>query len=190
SNTPRRAPAVKVSRGPVQPAPGQTRPLSDMRVAVEHSPLTAAAPLAAGTLIDARVLVISADGTDSELGAIEQTLGYLGTPFDVMIANQAPALSASQLASGTHGKYNAIILTRGNLVLPDGTSAFTNDEFQTLASYESAFEVRRVSLYTSPDAGYGYSGSMTQDTSTTPLTVQCTTAARSVFPYVNCSAGV
>src|SRR5436190_13059763 len=93
-NGTRRAPP-ELSRGPVQPAPTHAGPLPDMRAAVEHSPLTLAAPLPAGTVVDARVLVISADGTDSELAAIEQTLGYLGTPFDVLIANQAPALTAS-----------------------------------------------------------------------------------------------
>ena len=41
-----------------------------------------------GLVVDARVLVISADGGDSELAAIRQTLDYLGTPYDVRIANQ------------------------------------------------------------------------------------------------------
>jgi len=59
-DTPRRAPATQVSRGPVQPAPAQTGPLPDVQI--EHSPLTLAAPLAAGTLIDARVLVIAGMG--------------------------------------------------------------------------------------------------------------------------------
>ena len=68
--------------------------------------------------------------------------------------------------SSTHGKYNGIILTRGNLPLSNGTSAFTAAEFQTLTNYEATFQVRRASLYTSPDAGYGYSGSVSQDTST------------------------
>jgi hypothetical protein len=143
------------ARGPVQPAPTHAGPLPEMTESVEHSPLTLTAPLPAGTVVDAHVLVISADGTDSELEAIEQTLGYLGTPFDVIIANQAPALTAAQLGTSTHGKYNAVVLTRGNLMLPNGTSAFTSAEFQTLATYEASFQVRRVSLYTSPDAGYG-----------------------------------
>ena len=47
-----------------------------------------------------------------------------------------------------------------------------------------------MSLYTSPDAGYGYSGSVSQDTSATPLVAQCTTAGRAAFPYVNCGNGV
>ena len=62
-----------------------TGPMPD--VTVDHSPLTLEAP-PPGYLIDARVLVISADGNESELEAIQQTLGYLGTPFDVFIASQ------------------------------------------------------------------------------------------------------
>src|SRR4029078_2414339 len=121
----------------------------------------------------------------------EQTLGYLGTPFDVFIATQRSTLASSDLmSSSTHGKYNAIILTRGTLARAGGSSACTTAECQTLANYEAAFQVRRVSLYTSPDAGYGYSGSTSQDTSATPLATTCTTAGRAVFPYVNCSSGV
>ena len=189
-NTAPKMPPPVLSRGPVQPKVTQSAPLPSMQTSVDHSPLVIAAALPAGTVVDARVLVISADGSDSELAAIQQELGYLGTPFDVLIANQAPTLSASQLATGTHGKYNAVILTRGNLVLSNGTSAFTTAEFQTLATYEATFQVRRASLYTSPDAGYGYSGSVSQDTSATPLVAQCTAAGRSAFPYVNCGSGV
>src|SRR4051794_28426822 len=187
-DAPAKAPHNKVAQGPVQPVPTVTGPLPD--VAIEHSPLTLAAP-PAGFLIDARVLVISADGNESELDAIQQTLGYLGTPFDVFIASQRATLASSDLqSSSTHGKYNAIILTRGTLPLSGGTSAFSAAEFQTLASYEATFQVRRASLYTSPDAGYGYSGSVSQDTSATPLATQCTTAGRTAFPYVNCNNGV
>src|SRR4051794_40718020 len=189
-NTPPKMPAPPLSRGPVQPKTTQSAPLPAMQASVEHSPLVVFAAPPAGYVVDARGLVISGDGSDSELAAIRAELGYLGTPFDVLIASQAPTLTASQLATGTHGKYNAIILTRGNLVLSNGTSAFSTAEFQTLASYEAQFQVRRGSLYTSPDAGYGYSGSTSQDTSSSPLATQCTTAGRAVFPYVNCNSGV
>ena len=130
-----------------------------METIVDHSPITLEAVPPPGYLVDAKVLVISADGGDSELDAVQQALRYLGTPYDVIIASQAATLTAAQLATGTHGRYNAVILTRGNLVLSNGSSAFSAAEFQTLATYEATFQVRRVSLYTSPDAGYGYSGS-------------------------------
>src|SRR6187401_2340143 len=72
-----RAPHHKVGGAPVQPAPTVTGPLPD--VSIEHSPLTLALSVPPGYLIDARLLVISADGssTDSELAAIRQTLDYL-----------------------------------------------------------------------------------------------------------------
>jgi hypothetical protein len=177
------------SRGPVAPAPTVTVPLPDLMQPVDHSPTMVAAP-PPGYLVDAKVLVISADGGDSQLAAIEETLRYLGTPYDLIIASQAPTLTSAQLGTATHGKYNAIILTTGNLVLSNGSSAFSSAEFATLANYEATFQVRRASLYTSPDAGYGYSGSVSQDTQATPLATQCTTAGRAVFPYVNCANGV
>jgi hypothetical protein len=173
----------------VRPPETRSDPQPALAVAVVHSPLTTAAS-APSAVVDARILVISADGGDSELAAITQTLSYLGASHDVLIANQAPPLAAAQLGTATHGKYNGVILTRGNLVLPDGTSAFTSDEFQTLATYEATFGVRRAALYTWPDAGYGFSGAASQDTSATPLPTQCTAAGRAVFPYVNCGNGV
>ncbi|HXU60882.1 MAG TPA: hypothetical protein VN962_04230, partial [Polyangia bacterium] len=182
-------PPSEVRPAPVQPEPVQAAPLPQMVAAVEEAPAALLAAAPAGSVIDARVLVISADGSDSELAAIQQTLGDLGTPFDVLIAAQT-TLTAAQLASGTHGRYNAIFLTRGNLVLSDGTSAFSSAEFQTLANYEATFQVRRVSLYTSPDASYGYSSSVSQDTSSSPLATQCTSAGQAAFSYVNCANGV
>ena len=95
-----------VPRAPVQPAPVSAAPLPTALEAVDASPLALIAAPAAGTLVDARLLVISADGSESELDAIRQTLGYMGVPYDVLVANQT-TLCASTLASGTHGKYNA-----------------------------------------------------------------------------------
>ena len=96
----------------------------------------------------------------------------------------------TNLASGTHGKYNAIILTRGNLRAVERHQRLHDRRVPDAGQLRGPFQVRRVSLYTSPDAGYGYSGSASQDTSSTPLATQCTTAGRSVFPYVNCNNGV
>jgi hypothetical protein len=177
------------SWGPVQPASTRSTPLPDPVQPIDHSPTMVAAP-PPGYLVDAKLLVISADGGDSELDAIEQTLRYLGTPYDLIVASQAATLTAAQLGTSMHGKYNGIILTTGNLVLSGGGSAFSAAEFATLANYEATFQVRRASLYTSPDAGYGYSGSVSQDTQATPLATQCTAAGRAVFPYVNCTNGV
>jgi hypothetical protein len=189
---PRVAPG-RVVLGPVappraEPATPQGRPETEVR----HSPLVEVVPTG-GRVVDARVLVISADGNEPDLAAIRQTLGYLGTPHDVLIATQAPPLTASQLATGTHGRYNAVILTTGNLVFNSGgqfVSAFSDAEWQVLATYEATFKVRRAALFTFPEPSYGFSGSASLNTSTMPLATQCTARARVVFPYVNCDAGV
>ena len=176
--SPPRAPHHKVGGAPVQPAPTVTGPLPD--VSIEHSPLTLELAVPPGYLIDARLLVISADG--SEFGAGRDRADARLPGHAVRRVHRQPAVDAvdgrSRPCRARHGKYNGIILTRGTLPLSNGTSAFTTAEFQTLTSYEATFQVRRASLYTSPDAGYGYSGSVSQDTSSTPLATQCTATGR------------
>ncbi|HVV50660.1 MAG TPA: hypothetical protein VHO06_13425, partial [Polyangia bacterium] len=172
-------------------APPQRRipvaPLAPARAA-HVAPATAAAPVA-GAAVDARVLVITADGTSAETAAVETTLQYLGTPFDVLDATTAPPLTAGTLGTATHGKYQAVFLDRGDLSVK-GTSAFTDAEWTALATYEAAFGVRRVSLYTSPSADYGLVDAGSVDPATSPIRARCTTAGRSVFVGTNCDAPV
>ena len=92
------------------------------RSRVNTAPDTGAAPVA-GASVDARVLVITANG-DSRIRGDQTTLQYLGTPFDVINAGTGPTLTANMLASGTHGKYDAIFLNVGNLTVGGG-SGFT-----------------------------------------------------------------
>jgi hypothetical protein len=108
------------------------------------APRTYAAPIANAS-VDARILVITAQGTDAGFAAISNTLQYLGTPFDVLNATTGAALTVDMLASGTHGKYQAVFLDLGDLSV-NGTSAFSDAEWTTLATYEASFGVRRVSL--------------------------------------------
>ncbi|HXU04307.1 MAG TPA: hypothetical protein VN903_25275, partial [Polyangia bacterium] len=102
---------------------------------------SAAAPttlaLAPNVSVDARLLIITADGTDAAFDAIRETIGYLGTPYDVLNA-ATDTLTAGTLADGDHGKYQAIFLDVGDLYESDG-SAFTNDEWMTLIAYEARF---------------------------------------------------
>ncbi len=149
------------------------------------APPTFAAPIANAS-VDARILVITANGTDAAFGAIENTLQYLGTPFDVLDATTGPTLTADMLGSGTHGKYQAVFLDLGDLSV-NGTSAFTDAEWTTLATYEASFGVRRVSLYTSPTADYGLTDNGSVDPSVTPISATCTAAGRSVFVGANCA---
>ena len=152
------------------------------------SPRVYAAPIANAS-VDARVLIITANGTDAAFGAIESTLQYLGTPFDVLNATTGSTLTADLLASGTHGRYQAIFLDLGDLSV-GGTSAFTSAEFTTLSTYEASFGVRRVSLYTSPTADYGLIDNGSVDPSATPISATCTAAGRAVFVGTNCDSPV
>jgi hypothetical protein len=138
---------------------------------------------------DARLLVITADGTNTAFDAIRMTLDYLGTPYDVLNATSGPTLTADMLSSGARGKYQGIFLDEGDLPTSGG-SAFSDAEWMTLASYEATFGVRRVSLYTSPTASYGLSGNVGVDPAATPISARCTTAGAAAFVGANCAQPV
>ena len=157
--------------------------------AVNSAPTTGAGPIA-GASVNARVLVISAKGDSTALSAIQSTLQYLGTPFDVLNASTGPTLTADALASGSHGKYDAIFLDVGDLSV-GGASAFSDAEWTVLATYEVEFGVRRVSLYTEPDASYGLtSNSKGLDPSTAPIAASCTAAGAALLVGTNCASPV
>jgi len=178
-----------IRHAPPPPPRAPAKPLSPAPLA-HVAPPTYAAPIANAS-IDARVLIITANGTGDTLGAIENTLTYLGTPYTVLNATIDPPLTADFLSSGTHGYYNAIFLDIGDLT---GPAVFGNDEFTTLATYEASFGVRRVSLYTSPtttDYGLTLVGNPNGfDSSVTPVATTCTQAGRLVFVGTNCDSPV
>lgn len=139
-----------------------------------------------------KVLVISADGKEADLQAIETALGYHGVPYAIWIAAQNPGLlTVDKLANGCAGNYQGVILTTGNLAYsPDGgatwRSGLSATEWQTLRSYESTFHVREISWYVYPGADQGLNPpSAGIDTSAFPLTATLTSAGRTAFAYVN-----
>jgi MYXO-CTERM domain-containing protein len=154
--------------------------------AVVHAPPTAEMAAIAGAVVDARALVITAQGTDAAFAAITSTLQYLGAPYDVLNATTGPALTADSLATGTHGKYDAVFLDLGGLEISGG-SAFTTAEWTALQNYEAAFNVRRVALYTSPSAMYDLADNGQIDPTQTPVTLAFTAAAGPVFVGTNCT---
>src|SRR5438309_10491059 len=78
----------RVASAAAQPSP---------KTSVPDGPNTGAARLA-GALVDARVLVITADGSDPAAAAVRAALTRLGTPFDVHDATHGARLTADQLA--------------------------------------------------------------------------------------------
>src|ERR671931_2246720 len=107
-------------------------------------------PPCTSTDIAMRVLVISADGKEATLPAIQQALDYHSVPYTTWIATQRPGqLTSSQLFGGCGAKYQGVALTTGGLAYsPDGgatwKSALTNDEWLALRSFEANFGVREI----------------------------------------------
>jgi hypothetical protein len=141
--------------------------------------------------VDLRVLVISADASETDLPAIRQILDYMGTPYDLYVGKQTPGgLTSAALSSGAHGFYQGVILTTGSLAYFDGTtyvSALTQTEWQALWAYEATFGIRQVTWYTYPTADYGFQTPTAVDTTppNPPVLATLTTAGTSVFGTVN-----
>ena len=172
--------AGRVTVGRTHAPPPAVQPLAI--AAVNAAPTTGASPIT-GASVDARALVITAAGTDSAFGAIQNTLQYLGTPFDVLNAKTGPALTDGALFSGTHGKYNAIFLDIGDL-----SGQFSDAEWATLTAYEVQFGVRRVALYTGPNASYGLTGDGDGvNPGASPIAAACTAAGKALFIGTNCA---
>ena len=85
-----------------------------------------------GVSVDARLLVITANGTSASLAAITTVLAYLGTPYDVLNASTGPDVTADYLAAGDHGRYHGILLDSGDLAV-GSSSPFSDAEWMALA---------------------------------------------------------
>jgi len=179
-----------VTRGPVAPRRFATVPQTAVDTAAATVAPWAAIAFHADVSLDARLLVITADGTDPAFTAIVEGLQYLGTPFDVLDASKDPELTADRLATGNRGHYYGIFLDRGNL--STGTvSAFSTAEWGVLTDYEARFQVRRVALYAYPEAIYGLAPAGSPiDTTMGPLSIHCTDSGAAVFADTNCTNGI
>ena len=105
----------QVARGPVAPRRFVIVPQTSVDTTAATVEPWATIAFPADVSLDARLLIITADGTDPAFTAIVEGLQYLGTPFDVLNATTDPALTADRLATGNRGHYYGIFLDRGNL---------------------------------------------------------------------------
>lgn len=176
------------------PVSQQENPITSKWAARKTAAPAGAVSHTAGTCssstIDLKVLVISADGNESDLPAIKQALDYLGVPYTVYIASQTPgALTPDKLSTGCHGYYQGVILTNGLLAYYNGSawaSALSQQEWTDLWSYQASMGVRELSWYTYPSPDFGYQWPTSAiDTSQTPVPVNVTTQAQAAFPYLN-----
>src|SRR5262245_5035936 len=155
------------------------------------------APGCSSSTLNMKILVISADGTETVLPAIQQALDYHSVPYDTWIASQrAGQLTPGVLANGCAGSYQGVILTSGNLsYTPDGgqtyLSALTTAEWVALRTYEAQFAVREISSYVYPGVDTGLNvPSGGQDTGANPISASLTSAGQSVFSYVPSGATI
>src|SRR2546423_4060765 len=87
---------MTLSQGPVEFPIAPSHPL-EVPGDVPRQPEVAATPVPNATY-NAKILVISADGTESDLPSIRQALDFVGTPYDVYTATLHPnGLTASRL---------------------------------------------------------------------------------------------
>ncbi|HKQ98943.1 MAG TPA: hypothetical protein VJV75_13795 [Candidatus Polarisedimenticolia bacterium] len=142
--------------------------------------------------IDAKLLVISGDGTEPVLGAIRQAADYLGIPYTLYVASRSPGgFTPTLLSDGAgHAYYQGVVMTTGSLAWFDGTnwtSGFNATEWQTLWDYQAKYRVRTAIGYVFPTLDYGYGAATGVDTTTSPIAATLTASGRPVFPYVNAS---
>ena len=158
-------------------------------------PVALAAPaavVAPGQRVDLKVLLLSADGTESGFEAWKAELDREGVPYDTFVADGDQTLTDARLAdyANDHARYQAVILATGDLghpvANPDGTtsylSALTDAEWAALAKFERTFGIRRLSDYTAATAAHGLAPApgAVQD----GRVGQLTAAGRAAFPYL------
>lgn len=148
--------------------------------------------------LNMKVLVIAADGNETDYPAIVAFLKQLGIPHDVLLSAQNP-LTPEMLSNGVdRGYYQGIILVTGNLgYYNSGTQQWESGldlaEWNTLWQYEATFGVRQVTSYTYPGGwpdNYGLNLVTYQDTTNQPLTAQFTSTGRQVYSDLNSSTPI
>jgi hypothetical protein len=144
-----------------------------------------------------KVLLIAADGKETDFPALKAFLDQIGIPFDTLIGTQQQ-LTWDMLSDGaSHGYYQGIILTTGNLGYDAGggnwQSVFDGNEWFALWDYEAKFGVRQLTSYTVPGGWpdtYGLNYVGVQDTTVTPLQVTLTAAGKTMYPYLNTASPI
>ena len=140
--------------------------------------------------LDAKLLVVSADGLEPVLGAIRQAADHAGIPYTLYVASRTPGgFTPSMLSDGdAHAYYQGVVLTTGSLAYDNGgtwTSAFTTAEWQTLWDFQARYRVRTAIGYVYPTADYGYGPATGVDSGVSPISARLTPSGQSVFAHVN-----
>lgn len=148
---------------------------------------SAFAALAPTDIVDLKVLVLSADGSEPSYAAWTAALDREGVPYDTIIANTAdPIVPATLASAANHAKYQAVILATGSLYQCGANgcaSALDPTEWAALNAFETRFGVRRVTAYAYPTPDYGLNWPFSSG-DVSGSTANLTTAGKTAFPYL------
>jgi hypothetical protein len=142
-----------------------------------------------GQRIDLKVLLISANGNEATFSAWKAQLDREGVPYDTIIADNADGtITDARLAdySANYAKYQAVILSTGDLVHQVGTqfvTALNPDEWAALDRFELTFGIRQLSDATQPSAAHGLNFASSVGAQDGQIG-QLTAAGQAVFPYL------
>jgi hypothetical protein len=153
---------------------------------------TTSTSTAPGQRIDLKVLLLGGTGAEPSYLAWKAELQREGVPFEAIAATPghtpitAASLSDTLPGAIQEGKYQAVILATGGLVVCEATcaSALSSTEWSALESYEQTFNVRQISAYVYPGSTYGLNSPSVSG----PLdgTVgSLTSDGNLAFPYLN-----
>jgi hypothetical protein len=119
------------------------------------------------------LVVTNVSANYPSLRAIEQSLGYLGTPYEVVdTAGAAPTLSDGDC----HGYYQGVIFAYGNDIYS------ISSWYPTLKNYEITFAARQLNWRVVPAVDFGLTPA---GSSTGTATGTFTSAAEPIFFYAN-----
>jgi hypothetical protein len=138
-----------------------------------------------------RVLVISADGNEPSFQAAMAALDEMGIPAQAFIATRDGPLTPDKLVQGDIARYYAVILATSTLAYGSGpryATAFSAQDWATLAAFESRFRIRRLMMYTYPDPEYGFQAVSGSGPAT--KTARLTAEGRRIFSYLKPDADI
>jgi hypothetical protein len=171
-------PVNLLAQEPISPPP-QPQPLVQILTPVTN--LLTGLPNLLTRARDLKLLVLSADGNEPSLAAIQATLTQMGTPYDLVVLTKTGG-KLPALENYSKGFYQGIIFATGNLVTCSTNPcslALPPAGWLQLDKYAVSYGVRMMSYYTFPDPRYGiaWNGGVA-----TSGSAQFLPASASVFP--------
>src|SRR5215510_14526688 len=176
---------------PLMPLPhGSLSRSNDSALRVSTIPLVAPG----ARRIELKLLVITATGNEPSYLAARSALDRIGVAYDVLIAATTDLVPAMLSDGVADCYYRGIVVAVGGLGYLDPssqlwTSAFTTNEWATLADYERACSARELVWYGLPGTEFGlalFSSFASTDTSIARIPQ----SGVELFPYVPASAAI